>query len=184
MNVVLTKLKNDHKNTLVLLDLLSGQLEQLMNDGDPDWILMADIFDYVAQYPDNYHHPLEDALFKHFLFVYDHPQARQAIAKIVGEHIDIANKTLALQKILGSLQGENAIIRRDSLISDIDNYIVLQHTHLRYEETVIFPLIDSQMSKVDWETLGYSPDAVTDPVFEKPSKTHFSRLFNAITAAA
>lgn len=182
MSEVMKKLHKDHANISRLMNVLREQVT-LLADGDPDWSLICDIIDYVEQYPDKYHHPLEDQLFRIFLKVTDDRTAKNAIGTLISEHVEMANQTQKLRQLVADLQINSVMLPREEISQMLEDYIAFQRQHLVNEESEIFPMIEQQMTDREWAQLDKSIVDAGDPLFEFPDKKHFKRLFESIVTA-
>ncbi len=61
MVAVLRVLRQEHADLARLLDMVEAQLG---GDGAPDVALLTGILDYIWTYPDQYHHPKEDLIYR------------------------------------------------------------------------------------------------------------------------
>ena len=60
MSDVIWKLRDDHRKLARLMDLIAREV-RVFDAGDlPDYELVSNILDYTQNYPDLYHHPVED----------------------------------------------------------------------------------------------------------------------------
>ena len=57
---ILAMLRQDHINMLWLLDALERQIDTFADGHQPDHEIVSAIADYVLEYPDRFHHPVED----------------------------------------------------------------------------------------------------------------------------
>jgi hemerythrin-like domain-containing protein len=64
MSTTLNELHQEHINITRLMDVFENQIEQLEENGHVNLQLIRDITDYIMHYPDLYHHPKEDLIFK------------------------------------------------------------------------------------------------------------------------
>lgn len=60
---MLSRLLNDHGHIQKTLNLLEMQFLALCRGESPDYSLMLSIVVYIQEYPEQAHHPLEDAVF-------------------------------------------------------------------------------------------------------------------------
>ena len=61
MVAVLRVLRQEHADVARLLDMVEAQLG---GDGAPDFALLTGILDYFLTYPDQYHHPKKDLIYR------------------------------------------------------------------------------------------------------------------------
>ena len=165
--VLLQRLHTDHRHLGRVLTVLENQLRKLDDDGEgPDFDLLANIVDYICEYPDAIHHPLEDQLFDHLVNKGLTPPERKLVSVNIGQHVEIiaATKKLA-QDIATVLNG--AVISAIRLKEHVDDYIDTQRSHMRVEEQQLFPLAEHMFSDEDWAELEHLCEATRDPLFEQ-----------------
>ena len=62
---MMNELRTDHRNMVLLLDLLDAETVRLADSDEPDYELIYDVMTYLAEYPDAVHHPKEDLIYRH-----------------------------------------------------------------------------------------------------------------------
>ena len=67
MHTVLQQLHSDHINYSKLLTLLKNHISNMRNGLRPDFHEMHLIMIYMVNYPDVFHHPIEEVLFWQFI---------------------------------------------------------------------------------------------------------------------
>ena len=165
--VLLRRLHTDHKHIGRVLTVLENQIRKLDDDGEgPDFDLLANLIDYISEYPDAIHHPLEDQLFDHLVNKGLTPSERKLVFANLGKHVEIiaATKKLA-QDVATVLNG--AVISAIRLKEHVDEYIHTQRSHMWVEEQQLFPLAEHMFSDEDWVQLEQLCEAAQDPLFDK-----------------
>ena len=61
---ILRTLREDHRNMGRLLDVLESQIEVFRRGDKPDYEILTETVDYCLNYPERFHHPLEDQIFR------------------------------------------------------------------------------------------------------------------------
>ena len=177
--VLLRRLHTDHKHIGRVLTVLENQIRKLDDDGEgPDFDLLANLIDYIGEYPDAIHHPLEDQLFDHLVNKGLTPSERKLVFTNLGKHVEIiaATKKLA-QDIATVLNG--AVISAIRLKEHVDEYIDTQRSHMWVEEQQLFPLAEHMFSDEDWAELEHLREATRDPLFDK-TLARFKDLYRYI----
>ena len=164
MHRIMEELHRDHINIDRLLKLLESELKKVSEDGDPDLDLMIDIVDYVENYPDLYHHPREDIVFK--AFKARSLEATEIIDRLMEEHRLLPKMTHDFRLLLEEVQNGSIIISRDELLSKAQEYVDIQRSHLGTEEALIYPMINENMDSEDWTSLDASMPGSKDPLFD------------------
>jgi hemerythrin-like domain-containing protein len=167
---ILERLHTDHARLLKVLSVLEHQMARFCESDDgPDFALLRDVVDYVIEYPDAIHHPLEDHLFEFVVSRGVTPTERALILANRDQHVDIrpATKKLSVD-IRYVLNG--AVISAERLMSDAAAYVDMQRAHILTEERQLFPLADRILSFDDWARLESELGAVQDPMFDQQAR--------------
>ena len=102
---------------------------------------------FIAGYPEQWHHPLEDLLFRRLLEV-DAPCAR-SVEQLLDEHESMALQTGSLlQRFEQALQSREP--PDNVLISESHDYFRTQTEHQRREANNVFPVIGAFLDSNDW----------------------------------
>lgn len=177
MVALLETLHDDHKNYLVLLNLLSAEAEKLEQGDEPDFVRMYDIANYMVSYPDTYHHPHEELIFEILGVLASDCSAE--IDEVYGEHKQLAVTGLALKDALnGVING--AIIPMDRILDNARAYIDLLRKHMNMEEGTIFPKARSVLEDTEWKLINDKISQVEDPLFGDVVQTQFAKLYEGI----
>jgi hemerythrin-like domain-containing protein len=159
----MVELHQDHIHLSRLLKMLDRHVHVLQSDGDPDFIMMMDIVEYIRNYSDFHHHPKEDHVYKVFKDNYN--QAIHIVDGLLDEHIKIPKVTIAFQQLLDGALNGSIIISRDELSERITNFIDIQRNHLNIEEEKLFPLIHATLKESDWIEIEALVQEKQDPLF-------------------
>ena len=180
MSDILNALHADHSHIRKLMALLEQQTALLASGDDPDWDLMADILDYMAQYPDAYHHPREERIFNHFR--QHHPQSglEKILELLAQEHQQLPAATVELRRQVESIREDAAILTRDELANSLNDYISRQRKHLATEDNQLFPAIEQALTASDWKILDATLPQQHDPVFGAVTEQQFEALYRRI----
>jgi hemerythrin-like domain-containing protein len=65
MHQILTALHDDHRNYTRLLTVLKNDIDKLSDSATADFIRLYDIMNYMTNYPDVSHHPVEEIILAH-----------------------------------------------------------------------------------------------------------------------
>nr|VFK54200.1 MAG: Hemerythrin-like domain-containing protein [Candidatus Kentron sp. TUN]VFK59417.1 MAG: Hemerythrin-like domain-containing protein [Candidatus Kentron sp. TUN]VFK68567.1 MAG: Hemerythrin-like domain-containing protein [Candidatus Kentron sp. TUN] len=178
MSKIIKQLHTDHVNMARLLDLMDEQLEVFQMGGTPDYVLMVDIMQYMANYPDLFHHPKENLIFERLVEL--KKSTRADVSEIVREH-DVLTR-------LGEmfLNGLKAVVNeypveRGNLESSARKYISTLRAHMNREEGHIFPVVLEMLQKEDWEEIDTAMGNMEDPLFGKKTvETEYLALYDYI----
>jgi hemerythrin-like domain-containing protein len=157
------ELHQDHIHLLRLLEMLDRHVEVLQNDGDPDFLMMIGIVEYIRNYSDYHHHPKEGHVYN--VFKASSKSATHIIDGLLNEHQQIPKVTVAFQQLLDGALNGSIIISRDELSERITNFIDIQMNHLNLEEEKVFPAINEIMTESDWVNVEAKMIEKNDPLF-------------------
>lgn len=158
----------DHVAFARLLDLLETQVEAFHAGERPNYELMTDIIDYLQQYGDRFHHPLEDAAY--LRLVDRDPRMRLPVNRLLQEHRVIALAGEELLARLGEVAGD-VMIERAAVEMAAATYLVYYRHHMSTEESRIMPRARELLTKDDWaattEAIQDAPDPLGSDRFDE-----------------
>lgn len=110
MSQIMRRLEADHRNTGHLLDLLERELDVLEHgEVPPNYELLRSILDYLLDYPDLGHHPMEDVV--HRVLCRRAPHLAAPFHGLVEQHRELSTLTRALVEAVDSVLVNFAIPR-------------------------------------------------------------------------
>nr|MBP6734863.1 hemerythrin domain-containing protein [Chromatiaceae bacterium] len=62
MTQILDRLHHEHKQISQLLDLLDNILAMFHNGREPDYEILSELLQYMEEYSDQIHHPMEELI--------------------------------------------------------------------------------------------------------------------------
>lgn len=150
MSNLIQQLRRDHRNMSKLLILFETEVRKLRQELDPDYFGMASIIDYLTDYPDQIHHPIEDRIYLHYL---EHcGDGSIDAAQLAREHAELSEVTRQIAEQLRMvLVGQ--LVRRAELCEVARHYIQVSRAHIRHEERNVFPLIEQVLSADQWHAI-------------------------------
>ncbi|MGE0621252.1 MAG: hemerythrin domain-containing protein [Pseudomonadales bacterium] len=176
---IIRRLLDDHAHFYRIFGVLENQVALLAADGEgPDFRLLEDVIEYIIEYPDAVHHPLEDRLLAAVVEKGVDGHIEELILANRRQHSEISERTKKLHTdIQHVLIG--AVIPSEQLKTHIDEYIELQRRHLVVEERELFPLAERLLEADDWKFLEDESLLRQDPLFEHTLE-RFSDLYRYI----
>ncbi|CAA0123757.1 Uncharacterised protein [BD1-7 clade bacterium] len=148
MTDMYTQLVEDH---VVLTDLLNS-LEVVFShydentDFNPDLGLILDTLEYITNYPEAYHHPLEERAFKYLLK--RHMGDANIIREIQTQHIALEEETLELTRLFNAVAND-CVVPIEELKTRLRHYVDAQRQHISTENINIFPVL-AKLEESDW----------------------------------
>ncbi len=176
---VLRELRSDHANASRLLGVLAEGVSAAGTGVSPDYVLLLDIMSYMTHYPDLFHHPREELVFRKM--VERDPQVRGLLKEVRSEHKVLAEKgTKLLQTLRNIINGFE--LRPDALLARTEDYIITLNEHMRLEEEKIFPRAKELLSADDWADLEGQLSAREDPLFGRTLKKEYRNLYRHVVS--
>lgn len=173
----MNELRADHRNMVMLLDLLDAESASLAAGNEPDYDLVYDIMTYMTEYPDAVHHPKEDLIYRHIRS--SHPDIDDSLRQIEADHKALSLASSEIRRDIDSVAGDGPVDRM-ALAEALRKYSRDLRKHMYWEEKNLFELADSMQDDEEWATLLASHTAASDPLFGNHVKRRFNKLFNSI----
>jgi hemerythrin-like domain-containing protein len=162
MSDVIWKLRDDHKKLARLLDLIAREV-RIFDAGDlPDYELVSSILDYTQNYPDLYHHPIEDLVLAKLRR--RDPAAVESIGALDKEHEKLGALTRRFAAALHNVM-QDAELPRDWFVEVASDYLSFQRRHMQMEEVVFFPPALRALTDADWQDIRGAISLPDDPLF-------------------
>lgn len=165
----------EHDHILKTLSLLEKQFLDLCRGGTPDYSLMRSIIVYIHEYPEQVHHPLEDMIYSILL---ERVDEIKLIQKLITEHTELEIETRKLKESLELL--ESGIVSKEELKEQLSSFLVKQRQHIYTEEVKVHPLIQSVLTKKDWNHVQSIVPLLDDPVFGERTQNDYELLYHEI----
>ena len=172
MAALLDSLRDDHRNMTGLLDLLEDEVKILRDGGAPDLDLMVLALDYCLTYPDLYHHPKEDQVYRRLV---EKGISQFQVSDLVKTHEDLAGLTRRLAAALDELikaPGDP----RDEVVELAVTFLDAYRRHMEAEDMVFFPLAEERLKPADWASIESEMARVNDPLFGERAAAAYRRL--------
>lgn len=174
---MISRLLTEHDHIQKMLNLLEILLLNLCRGRTPDYPMILSIIVYVQEYPEQAHHPLEDAIFS--LFIKEKGDGKKIAAGLIKDHTELERITRKLRKSLELLKSGDLSDKED-LPHNLLTFLVRQRNHLYVEEMKLYPLINSAFTKHDWSTIEAIAPVIDDPVFGERTQSDYELLYREI----
>lgn len=172
---MLKRLMHDHKHIAVLLNVLKNKQMKLAEGESINFIVVRDIVEYMQEYTERSHHPVEDIIYTYYLAnkANDHDD----VDKLSAEHELVIQTSAALMNTLNLILSD-IVVAREKLIIDFAEYVALQEQHMQMEEREIFPLLAQHLTEQDWQVieLECQKSLIDDPLFLDREQKAFDDL--------
>ncbi len=167
-------LRAEHRHIATVMQLFSDQLQSIEAGETVDVHVVFEVMDYMATWPDRYHHPREDLIYNRVAEL--DKKAADDVDTLQRDHDFTARRGQELLKDIerwreGELKG-SAVVKAGR------EYIGHMHEHMNVEEKVVFPHIESVLSLEDWRELAEDDElrAVSMPVFGPRVQREFRNM--------
>lgn len=141
---------DEHRHMALLYACLEDIAAQLAGGSDIDVARMHDIMRYVSHYPDLFHHPREEVLFRQLRRV--SPRFSDAINHVHREHKELRALANQIESLVQAMELDE-VHDRTQLILQIKEFISLGRRHMAREEQELFTPALDQLSVECWATV-------------------------------
>ena len=173
---MLSRLLNDHDHIRKSLNLLEMQFLDLCRSGSPDYFMMLSIVVYIQEYPEQAHHPLEDAIFS--ILLKRASNKDKLVRELVTDHTELEIVTRELRRSIELLK--NGAGSRGKLKHQLSEFLSRQRRHLYIEEIEVYPLVKRVLTEQDWKNIQPMVSHIDDPVFGERTRNDYERLYREI----
>ena len=147
---LIAHLRRDHVNMRRVIDVLGRQLERYQMKRQISNDLLTEIADYLIHYPDMWHHPKEDVIFKYLITRC--PDCALFIRGIMLEHKELAEHNRRLAAALYNIRMK-VELPPGWLENQISKCIDKNLHHMRKEDEFYFPLASRELTEEDWKSI-------------------------------
>ncbi len=179
MTATLDRLHLDHKRLAKILEATETFTTRKRKPSGSALDQLLCLIEYVTEYPDEVHHPLEDRVFGKMSDGRLSEKEAADLQKNVDEHANLKDKT---EDLLLRLQGNRELGTWPVFNEDLKAYIDQQRDHMRFEERRIFPMAEEHLSELEWEGIRTDNPATSDPLFDL-TEQRFEAIFNYVVDA-
>jgi hemerythrin-like domain-containing protein len=171
---IMKALKAEHRHIATVMQLFTDQLKAMEDGQYVDGHVVFEIMDYMATWPDRYHHPREDLIYCRVAEL--DPKAADEVDSLQRDHDHTAARG---RELLKEIEGwRNGDVSHTSIVKLGRAYIDHMYEHMNIEEKVVFPHIESILTLEDWRELAEDDQlrAVSDPVFGPRVQREFRNM--------
>ncbi len=166
METLITRLRSDHQQIMSISDRLDAEVSVALAGGEVNVAKVLDCFEYLENYPEIFHHPIEDVALGLLLSKGLAAELSLSLRCIFSQHQLLSEKVSVLSQQLGAM-ANNENINLIVLFSSIRQYVILQREHIQLEEDLLLPAMEVQLQPEDlkklellvflrWQTVGIS----------------------------
>ena len=171
MSEMIEALREEHASMRDLLDLIEREVKR---PDQPDYGLLHEVMVYCRTYPDQFHHPKEDLIYR---AVCRHdPRATPAIDDLEAEHEELA---IASREFADLVEQGLATGERPPAFSEIGLAFVAQYRqHIAKEDREFLPSALELLSPEEWRELDDQVDHPGDPLFYRTAGDRLQALLS------
>lgn len=166
MTTVIDRIVDDHQHMSRLLKCLDHEVAGYREDTDytPKLDIILEALDYMHNYPDAFHHPLESRLMARLRPRLGGRQERIRFDLIEEQHKQI---TALTQKLIDEFNtiASDQVIPVNLLLAEYSLYSELQKDHMRQENTYMIPVMQELLTKEDLAVIEDDLRQMSDPLF-------------------
>lgn len=178
---LMTQLRRDHQRIGRVLQLLDAQINSLDTVGI-DYVVLGDIVEYLADYPEAVHHRFEDELFDRLVNSGLKPSEWSLVSRNMAEHSEIYVRTQKLAEDIDLIL-RDVVLPAERVRQDLLDYSQLQHGHINREEQQLFPMALRLFTADDWQEIEAQVQDMSDPMFDGTIEK-FNGLYELVMASA
>lgn len=167
----LDMIRKEHRTMTRLLDMLERQIDLFEKTGEPDYELVGEILDYFRSFPDLYHHPKEDLVFK-WLEKRD-PEQAAAFGNLEEEHEKVSARLVRFTRAIVNVLMQ-AEVPREKVVEVARDFIDGERRHMSAEEKYFFPAAERVLSEQDWAEIDARVSKFKDPILEHSAPHRFA----------
>lgn len=171
---IMVTLNNEHRYIASLLEALAEQADNLLPNREPDYTMIYDIVHYMANFPDEFHHPREDLVFDKL--VERDPESREPVDGLLEGHQEINRRSKELLEELTQIVKHSRKPDNQKLKYLCDRYIGYYWDHINTEESRVFPRATAKLRSEDWFDVNAAAKYVDDPLFGTRVQKEYRRL--------
>ena len=175
MTKTLDSLHQEHHLISRLLDVLEEQVRLLEQSEQADTRLIADIAEYIMNYPDIYHHPKEDLIFE--VLRYKDSKIVPIINQLIIGHKTMTEMAIMLSELIA---GPDKRSQTGLLVDLLHRYIEFSRSHMDIEEKEIFPRAREVLTDDDWTQIDTGFNYQGDPLFGDVIQKQYQHIYDSI----
>ena len=176
MHALLMTLRQDHANFLRLLQCVQREidcLEQGVENHTFNVTLILEVLEYIHTYPQQWHHPLEDALVAK-LKEKGVEQVRD-VQWLMDEHQMLENQTKIALKVYQHIASDS-VVPRERVIEETRGFVHGQLAHIHRENARLYPLLMRCLTDQDWDDVAESLPKREDGLFGSLQRAQYQNL--------
>jgi acetyl esterase/lipase/hemerythrin-like domain-containing protein len=179
--LALVKIIDEHRYVIRLFSVLAQEAKGLLQGKACDYDVVADILNYMSNYPDRFHHPKEDLIFDGMIKASKGKLAgptAKVIARLREGHKQIDANAAMLSANLPIIKTTRSKKKRKQFGESLNEYMIGLRSHMALEEKEIFKPAIHLLSNADWRAIDKAIAPISDPVFGDQQLKQYGDLFD------
>ncbi|WP_426415639.1 hemerythrin domain-containing protein [Aestuariirhabdus sp. LZHN29] len=178
MQRLIKRLIEDHKHLSRVLSCLQREMYGFSGGEDPpDMGVILDAMDYIQNYPEAFHHPLEDRIYEQMASHISDPELLEMLERIKIQHSQLKELTRRLQNDFHAVANDQ-ILPVDRLLTDFRAYDELLVEHMACENEHLIPAIEQYLGPAELEQITAELETRPDPMFGGQLLAQYEDLYN------
>lgn len=177
MGELIGDLRAEHVYMSQVLDLIEVQLQRIQAGDAPDYQLLQDAAYFMTEYPDLFHHPRENLIYRRMM--QRHRKYRASVRALAEDHARLAALGLAFREMVEDI-AEDVPVERGTLLAVGRDYLEAQRGHIAAEEKRVFPMVEEVLNDADWQTIAATASHVGPAGLRKITRSRFQALHDAL----
>lgn len=179
MHPTQSQLFADHHNFTRLLRCMEIELGHY--EADEPWkanlTAILEILDYVQFYPEQYHHPMEDAMAE--LLLAKKVANEEEIHSMRAEHKALEALTRRTSQLFNSVANDS-VVPTQELVRVGREFLQRQMAHIDRENHYIYPLMREHLTDLEWDQISAAVEQRKDPLFSRAILDEYRDLYRTI----
>lgn len=174
---IMQVLADDHANMRALMGLLEAEVDKMADGGHADVEKISAIAEYMLEYPDRFHHPVEDLLIQGMQDAGAVPGS--SVEALETEHVRISRLAGELHDAAVAVAAEEPM-RRDTFVECARHYIAALRRHMDIEDADFFPRAEEFLTAEDRAAIAARLPDLDDPLFGVATRDRYRALAEAL----
>lgn len=180
MTDIMQVLADDHANMRALMGLLETEVDKMADGGHADVDMISAVAAYLLEYPDRFHHPVEDLLVQGIQAT--NAVQQSSVEALGAEHARISRLATELHDAAVAVAAEQPM-RRDRFVECARRYIESLRHHMDIEDKDFFPRAEALLSAEDRAAITARLPGLDDPLFGSATRERYQSLSAALLDA-
>ena len=141
---IIATIKNEHKYTLLLVDIIKEQMAEFDIGKKPDYLLILDTLNFLIGFREKFNHPAKEKLIRYIIDI--DPINSVDLENLLAEKKQVQNSFKEVKAAVKSLLKEQTMLREEQLKIFSKDCIELMQSHVDLESQVLITKARSMLS--------------------------------------